>query len=72
MKLSDIQINEIISLSKKCLDFLRIEGFRGKAKEEEFLFDLERHLKDMQGGHRKDVCIHCVGTGYKGTNINGK
>ena len=65
MKLSDVQIVEVVLLSKNILELLKIEGFRGKAKDEEFLSELGRRLKHMQSGERKNVCIHCVGTGYK-------
>lgn len=66
MKLSDIQIKDVLLLSKDILEVLRIEGFRGKAKDEEFLSALGRQLKHKQSGVRNDVCLHCLGTGYKG------
>jgi hypothetical protein len=66
MRFSDAQIKEILLLSKEIIELLRIEGFRGKAKDEEFISDLGRRLKHKQSGWKQDVCLHCLGTGYKG------
>ena len=65
MKLSDENIDVIIYLSESIIKSLKKEGFSGKAKDEEFLQDLRRSLKQKQSGIRENVCIHCLGTGYK-------
>lgn len=63
MKITDAQIIFILKTSKDILDKLKLEGFRGKPKEEEFLIELKRQLKSTNNGWSLNVCPKCLGTG---------
>jgi len=62
-KLSDNDIDEIIDLVDHSWE--NNKDFRGRYRKEYFISDLRCLLRNRSSGLRENVCIHCLGTGYK-------
>jgi len=66
MLISEYNRETILHLADRIWD--SVSCFRGKARKEQFLVELESSLKNLDSGLMENVCHNCLGTGY---NNNG-
>jgi hypothetical protein len=71
VKLSDHDVDEIVSTLDRLTKYITDEGFRGKYKDEEIRKMFEKSLRNFSSsGWKNGVCQKCLGTGYQTDSEN--